>query len=249
MFGVTMQSDGRRQQDHDEEITIVADATLQRRGEDCIANPRTLLLLAIHPLPSTSPLHEFHSILKENIRHIFDSNPSHLKLSQYIHLYGPENLHVTIGTLNRDAHPNCQSHIASEWASCIANLKGTKLKLCDSVCVFNDGVAVLLWHDVNETIVSDWRRVLNRTNSIVFQDDMKLTTPNIIHSTLFRWKVSPPKKVHVEFIRGLVHRAFEATISSFGHVDIVVDVNELHVVEEVEPCLSQSICHHVIGLC
>lgn len=160
-------------------------------------------------------------------------------------------------------------NVADTWRSAISSLNATQISLQRKAAMFEDGVGVLFWADMGMTKIEEWRSVLRKVKATVERDvnlkhiqeneekismDMsRFFTPDIIHSTVLRWKKTPPPHMTLEKARHQFEQAVLDTWSEQkrrqdGQTDVTVPVRQLRIVEETAPCLSKTEIHHLIEL-
>lgn len=213
--------------DHIRADPVLADAT---------RSARPLLLVSLQPGVS-SEMRSFHSVLCSSLRRrltdLYDVLPR-------LHLYACKSLHVTVASLSVDTTPA----VTSRWVQSLSlstspltsEMGRLTLKLagCD---MFDDGVIVLLWDDgADGQRVRAWRNEVQNADRI----------PSIVHSTLARWRQQGPVGVQPSQLRPAVRAAFADAVKHAG--DVCIDITQLAVVEELKPCMEESICHLRIDL-
>lgn len=203
-----------------------------------------------------------------------------MQLDDHIRLYEPSDLHVTIATLCRctnedlDSTRSAMKHVADAWRSAISGLGATQISLQRKAAMFEDGVGVLFWAEMGMNNVEEWRSVLRKVKPTVERDvnlkhmqksegkisiDLsRFFTPDIIHSTVLRWKKTPPSHITLvqarrEFEQGVMDTWSEQEKrqdgqTDVGQTDVVVPVTQLRIMEETAPCLSATEIHHLIEL-
>lgn len=117
----------------------------------------------------------------------------------------------------------------------------------------DNSVGVLLWDDPS-TAFSDWRDCIcdaSRRPDVIRMvaeagsDATTIRLPNIVHSTVLRWRSTPEMSAH-ELKKLFVNTFHEVLRLQSDHVTIYVD--NLRIIEEEARCMEQSTTHHVFPL-
>lgn len=193
-----------------------------------------------------------------------------LNLKSHACLYTTSQLHVTVAALHPSRIPSQDlSTCASVWtnalkdsfrleSSCDSDVEKNRrtgsfenriiLRLRDGT-VFDDGVGVFLWEDASAAF-TQWR---SNVRQICQQPDLTaklaeagsktdaVRLPNIVHSTVLRWKSSPKASVHD--VQKVFVDTFWEQLNAHKE-DVLFEVKTVGLVEEKAPCLEKSTIHY-----
>lgn len=129
--------------------------------------------------------------------------------------------------------------------------KRPRLRLCDAT--MDDGVGVLLWEDASK-VFSDWRdsvREISKRPDVVDKlseagsDATVSRIPEIVHSTVLRWRSSPDIAAHE--LKTLFTETFHEVLRA-QEESVMIYVDSVRIVEEEARCMERRTTHRVFTL-
>lgn len=234
-----------------------------------------LLVLAAHPAPQpfVTFYEQFSSLLTTRfasldlLKHVYIYTPQQLHIT--VAMLHPSKLpsndlsacaSVWGSVLSRDFHQrdgerkdfNTVDEIGEKIGKCgEREAKQPFLQLCGAT--MDNSAGVLLWEDPS-TAFSDWRdriRDASRRPDVIRMvsearsDATTIRLPNIVHSTVLRWRSTPEMSSHE------LKKVFVDTFDEVLHLQggrVTVHVDNLRIVEEEARCMEQSTTHRVFPL-
>lgn len=233
--------------------------------EESAPHSHTLLLTAIHPLPLEA--REQYDHFAHHVTQLLHT----AQLLPHATVYTLRQLHVTVATLQskkcaRHQMTNNLSAAAATWHSILAPLTVAppsppaqpKPPLClrlDRCDVFDDYVAVLRWSDPANRMQAYRARlcaaVRNRCaphngegSEVSDAITCCLHVPSIIHSTVVRWVQDVAHMTSKQQLQGMLNAAFAKTWTT----PLTITVRQVHITEELAPCLAQATVHYVLPI-
>lgn len=214
-----------------------------------------LVVTVLHPAPDF--LESFYGMFRSRLQSLLRA--SGVPDTSYL-LYPPESLHCTIATLRpfRKPMPENPENAIRFWTDMLERAaqmpdwphvsEFTFAHLRDPK-VFENGVGVLLhddWYSAIGAMRNCLRKVFakqkggNGTSEFVTDDvdmgDVKI--PNIVHSTVLRWRASPP--LCTEQLQGMFDDAYGKAVEEHGMERMLI--TEVCLLREWEPFMQKLTC-------
>lgn len=214
-----------------------------------------LILTTLHPPPSllATSYSNFRALLQTAL------HQASVPPTEYT-LYPTNALHCTIATLHpfTTSPPTNPQAAISAWSNIVdtaiqsprfrAATSSTPISYVrvEQAKVFDDGVVVLLYNDL-DAIISTLRDALRdlQTSKQFIPDKVinvaQMKIPNIYHSTVLRWHHSPATST--THLQTMVNVAYE---KAFAHVSLPLSTIKL--MRESQPYMQQRACCKTVNL-
>lgn len=207
-----------------------------------------LLLTVLHPAPEG--VTQFYDGFALELKRQLEG----LKLMENAIVYTSEQLHITVATLESNKQGEIDADkmidVASSWKALLSKKvpesqgrNRIRLQLAGAT-IFNDGVGVLLWKEGSNETIRKLRKEI-RTAQVALNNGESRTAshiPNIIHSTVLRWK-QPLSKHSIGVPMETIRDMFEKTFAQVGTGEVVAELTDLTILEECAPCAVRTKRH------
>lgn len=217
-----------------------------------------LVLTVLHPAPSF--LVSFYGTFRSRLQSLL--RESGIPDTAYL-LYPPESLHCTIATVRPFRKPSPEhpeksikfwSDILQRSAQLLDWPRDSDFALVSlrEPKVFDDGVGVLLLDDSSGEICAMrqcLRKVFSKLKDVDLEvvDDINMRDvkiPEIVHSTILRWRVSPP--MSTEQLQVLLDNAYAEAVEK--HTTEPLAIRDVRLLREWEPFMQNLTCCQTIPL-